>query len=125
MLPKIKNADPGVPAEAAFYLGEHEYHKMEPIVLKGKEKEKAKTIKQLVDILQKAMSQYSKSATYASERWTFKATNKMGMLFVTMAAKIREEGRRTLRRTYYRRAAAAELLRTGTSDLPEEHRPCS
>ena len=88
---QIKNADPGVPAEAAFYLGEHEYHKMEPIVLKGKEKEKAKTIKQLVDILQKAMSQYSKSATYASERWTFKATNKMGMLFVTMAAKIREQ----------------------------------
>ena len=31
---QIKNADPGVPAEAAFYLGEHEYHKMEPIVLK-------------------------------------------------------------------------------------------
>ena len=88
---QIKNADPGVPAEAAFYLGEHEFHKMEPIVLKGKEKEKAKTIKQLVDILQKAMSQYSKSATYASERWTFKATNKMGMLFVTMAAKIREQ----------------------------------
>ena len=88
---QIKNADPGVPAEAAFYLGEHEYHKMEPIVLKGKEKEKAKIIKQLVDILQKAMSQYSKSATYASERWTFKATNKMGMLFVTMAAKIREQ----------------------------------
>ena len=88
---QIKNADPGVPAEAAFYLGEHEFHKMEPIVLKGKEKDKAKIIKQLVDILQKAMSQYSKSATYASERWTFKATNKMGMLFVTMAAKIREQ----------------------------------
>ena len=88
---QIKNADPGVPAEAAFYLGEYEYHKMEPYVLKGKEKEKAKIIKTLVDILQKAMSQYSKSATYASERWTFKATNKMGMLFVTMAAKIREQ----------------------------------
>ena len=88
---QIKNADPGVPAEAAFYLGEYEYHKMDPYVLKGKEKEKAKIIKQLVEILQKAMSQYSKSATYASERWTFKATNKMGMLFVTMAAKIREQ----------------------------------
>ncbi|MCQ2054351.1 MAG: tetratricopeptide repeat protein [Fibrobacter sp.] len=88
---QIKNADPGVPAEAAFYLGEHEYHKMEPIEIKGKDKEKAKVIKQLVDILQKAMSQYSKSATYASEKWTFRATNKMGMLFVTMAAKIREQ----------------------------------
>ncbi len=88
---QIKNADPGVPAEAAFFLGEYEYHKMEPIVIKGKEKDKAKVIKQLVEILQKAMSQYSKSATYASEKWTFRATNKMGMLFVTMAAKIREQ----------------------------------
>mgnify|MGYP004442538135 FL=1 len=88
---QIKNADPGVPAEAAFYLGEHEYHKMDPIVLKGKEKDKAKIIKQLVDILQKAMSQYSKSAAYASEKWTFRATNRMAGLFVTMAAKIREQ----------------------------------
>ncbi|MCQ2106804.1 MAG: tetratricopeptide repeat protein [Fibrobacter sp.] len=88
---QIKNADPAVPAEAAYYLGEHEYKKMEPIVIKGKDKEKAKVIKQLVDILQKAMGHYSKSATYASERWTFRATNRMGMLFVTMAAKIREQ----------------------------------
>jgi tetratricopeptide (TPR) repeat protein len=88
---QIKNADPGIPAEAAFYLGEHEYHKMDPYVLKGKEKDKAKTIKTLVEILQKAMGHYSKSAAYASEKWTFRATNKMGMLFVTMAAKIREQ----------------------------------
>ena len=88
---QIKNADPGVPAEAAFYLGEHEYAKMDPILIKGKDKDKAKVIKQLVDILQKAMGHYSKSATYASEKWTFRATNKMGMLFVTMAAKIREQ----------------------------------
>lgn len=88
---QIKNADPAVPAEAAFYLGEAEYNKMTPIVIKGKDKDKAKVIKQLVDILQKAMSQYSKSATYASEKWTFRATNKMGMLFVTMAEKIREQ----------------------------------
>ena len=88
---QIKNADPGIPAEAAFYLGEHEFRKMEPYVLKGKEKDKAKTIKTLVEILQKAMGHYSKSAAYASEKWTFRATNKMGMLFVTMAAKIREQ----------------------------------
>ena len=88
---QIKNADPGIPAEAAFYLGEHEFHKMDPYVLKGKEKDKAKTIKTLVEILQKAMGHYSKSAAYASEKWTFRATNKMGMLFVTMAAKIREQ----------------------------------
>ena len=68
---QIKNADPGIPAEAAFYIGEHEFHKMDPIILKGKEKDKAKA--------------------YASEKWTFRSTNKMGMLFVTMAAKIREQ----------------------------------
>lgn len=88
---QIKNADPGVPAEAAFYMGEQEYNKMVPVALKGKEKEKAKTIKSLVDILQKAMSHYAKSAAYASEKWTFRATNRMGMLFVNMAAKIREQ----------------------------------
>lgn len=88
---QIKNADPAVPAEAAYHLGEFEYQKMEPIVLKGKEKEKANTIKQLVSILQKAMGQYAKSASYASEKWTFRSTNKMGQLFVTMAAKIREQ----------------------------------
>lgn len=88
---QIANADPAVPAEAAFYLGDFEQQKMDPLVLQGKEKDKAKTIKQLVDILQKAMGHYSKSATYASEKWTFSATNKMGMLFVTMAAKIREQ----------------------------------
>ena len=88
---QIKNADPGVPAEAAFYLGEHEYNKMEPYVLKGKEKEKAATIKKLVEILQAAMGHYSKSASYASEKWTFRATNKMGMLFVVMATKVREQ----------------------------------
>lgn len=88
---QIKNADPSVPAEAAYYLGEFEQEKMNPLLLQGSEKEKAKIIKSLVDILQKAMSHYSKSATYASEKWTFRATNKMGMLFVTMAAKIREQ----------------------------------
>ena len=88
---QIKNADAAIPAEAAFYMGEYEYNKMTPIVLKGKEKEKAKIIKSLVEILQKAMGHYSKSAAYASEKWTFRATNKMGMLFVTMAAKIREQ----------------------------------
>jgi tetratricopeptide (TPR) repeat protein len=88
---QIKNADPAVPAEAAFYLGESEYEKMQPIVLQGNDKAKAASIKQLVDILQKAMAHYSKSAAYASEKWTFRATNKMGMLFVTMAAKIREQ----------------------------------
>ncbi len=88
---QIKNADPSVPAEAAYYLGEVEFQKMEPIVLKGKDKEKTATVKKLMDILKLAMAQYSKSATYASEKWTFKATNRMGLLFVTMATKIREQ----------------------------------
>ena len=88
---QIANADPAVPAEAAFYLGEYEQKKMDPIVLKGSEKEKAKAIKSLVDIMSKAAGHYTKSAGYASEKWTFKAMNKIGMLYVTMAAKIREQ----------------------------------
>lgn len=88
---QIKNADPAVPAEAAFNLGEFEYQKMEPLALKGNDKAKTATTKQLVTILQAAMGQYAKSAGYASEKWTFRSTNKMGQLFVTMAAKIREQ----------------------------------
>jgi hypothetical protein len=88
---QIANADPAVPAEAAFYLGEFEYEKMVAINLTGSEKDKAKKLKELVTILGGTMSHYAKSAEYASEKWTFKSTNKMGMLFVTVAAKIREQ----------------------------------
>ncbi len=88
---QIKNADPGVPAEAAFYLGEMEFAKMEPIAVSGNDKAKAAAVKKLTEILKVAVGHYSKSATYASEKWTFRATNKIGTLFVTMAAKIREQ----------------------------------
>lgn len=88
---QIKNADPGVPAEAAYNLGEFEYQKMEALKLTGNDKAKAATTKQLVSLLQAAMGHYAKSAGYASEKWTFRSTNKMGQLFVTMAAKIREQ----------------------------------
>lgn len=88
---QIKNADPGVPAEAAYYLGEMEYAKMEPIEVTGKQKSKDAAIKKLNEILKAAVGHYSKSATYASEQWTFRATNKIGYLFVTMATKIREQ----------------------------------
>ncbi len=88
---QIKNADPGVPAEAAFYLGEMEFAKMEPIAVTGNEKAKTAAVKKLTEVLKVAVGHYSKSATYASEKWTFRATNKIGFLFVTMAAKIREQ----------------------------------
>jgi outer membrane protein assembly factor BamD (BamD/ComL family) len=88
---QIKNADPGIPAEAAFYLADFEFEKMAPFIIKGNEKEKGKTLKDLMTVLGTTMSMYAKSAQYASEKWTFKATNKMGMLFVTIAAKIREQ----------------------------------
>jgi tetratricopeptide (TPR) repeat protein len=88
---QIKNADPGVPAEAAYYLGEMEYAKMETVTVSGKQKQKDAAVKKLTEILKVAVGHYSKSATYASEQWTFRATNKIGFLFVTMAAKIREQ----------------------------------
>jgi len=88
---QIKNADPGVPAEAAFYLGEFEFAKMDPVTVQGNDKAKTASVKKLTEILKAAVSNYSKSAAYASEKWTFRATNKIGQLFVTMAAKIREQ----------------------------------
>lgn len=88
---QLKNADPAIPAEAAFYLGESIYGKMDPIEIKGKPKDKEKAIKQLNDLLAKAMEHYTKSATYASAKWTFKASNKLAMLYVTIAKKIREQ----------------------------------
>lgn len=88
---QIKNADPTVAAEAAYYLGESQYQKMTPIALTGNDKAKAASVKKLMEYLKSAMSYYAKSAAYASEKWTFRATNKMGFLFVTMATKIREQ----------------------------------
>lgn len=88
---QIKNADPAVPAEAAYNLAEFEFEKLVPMAMKGGDKEKNKALKEMMTVLGTTMSMYAKSAEYASEKWTFKATNKMGMLFVTIAAKIREQ----------------------------------
>jgi len=87
----LKEYPVAVPAEAAYMLGDFTQSAMDPIKLEGNQKAKDKALKQLTDILQEAMSLFSKSATYASKDWTFKATNEMGKLFVTMAAKIREQ----------------------------------
>ncbi len=88
---QIKNADPAVPAEAAYFLAEQEFVKMQPMGIKGKEKDKEKALKDLMKVLGGAMTQYAKAAEFASEKWTFRATNRMGELFVTIAAKIREQ----------------------------------
>lgn len=88
---QIKNADPSIPAEAAFMLAEFEFEKLVPLAMKGNDKEKNKRLKEMMTVLGTTMSSYAKSAEYASEKWTFKATNKMGMLFVTIAAKIRDQ----------------------------------
>ncbi len=88
---QIKNADAAVPAEAAFFLADVEYAKLAPMVMKGKEKDKEKSLKDMMKQLGVTMSLYAKSAEYSSEKWTFKSTNQMGQLFVTIAAKIREQ----------------------------------
>jgi tetratricopeptide (TPR) repeat protein len=86
-----KNAVVEFPAEASYNLGVFERKNMEPVVVKGDQKAKGKAITQLTDILGKSASHFSKAATYASEKWTFKATNELGYLFVRMAAKVREQ----------------------------------
>lgn len=88
---QIKNADTDPAAEGAYRLGEFKIKKLEAIQLVGSAKERGKNMKAMTDILQSAMSDLAKSASYKSKNWTFKATNKMASLFVIMAAKIREQ----------------------------------
>jgi len=88
---QLQKSDPSFAAEAAFMLGEFEKASMNPLVIKGNEKAKIEMIKRLMGILQSATKQYAKSAEYASEKWTFRAKNRIAELFVTVAAKVREQ----------------------------------
>jgi len=88
---QLKNSDPAFAAEAAFMLGEIEKATMNPLVIKGNEKAKLDMIKKLMGILQAATKHYAKSAEYASEKWTFRAKNRIAELFVLVAAKVREQ----------------------------------
>jgi len=88
---QLKNSDPAFAAEAAFMLGEFERATMNPLAIKGNEKAKLDMIKKLMGILQGATKHYAKSAEYASEKWTFRAKNRIAELFVTVAAKVREQ----------------------------------
>jgi hypothetical protein len=72
-------------------LGEHQSNLLAALNLSGSEKAKEKQMKTLVDHLSKATEHFSTSAGYASEKWTFKATNEIGALFVTAAKIIREQ----------------------------------
>ncbi|MDR1831092.1 MAG: tetratricopeptide repeat protein [Candidatus Fibromonas sp.] len=88
---QLKNPDPAFSAEASFMLGEFERASMNPLVIKGNEKAKLDMIKRLMGILQSSTKHYAKSAEYASEKWTFRAKNRIAELFVTVAAKVREQ----------------------------------
>ncbi len=88
---QLKNTDPAFAAEASFMLGEYERATMAPLSVKGNEKAKLDMVKRLMGILQGATKHYAKSAEYASEKWTFRAKNRIAELFVTVAAKVREQ----------------------------------
>jgi tetratricopeptide (TPR) repeat protein len=88
---QLKNSDPAFAAEAAFMLGEFEKATMNPLTIKGNEKAKLDMIKKLMGILQGATKHYAKSAEYASEKWTFRAKNRIAELFVVVSAKVREQ----------------------------------
>jgi TolA-binding protein len=88
---QLSNSDPTFAAEASFMLGEFEGATMNPIVIKGNEKQKLDILKRLNTILQGATRHYAKSAEYASEIWTFRAKNRIAELFVTVSAKVREQ----------------------------------
>ena len=88
---QLTNSDPTFAAEAAFMLGEFEKATMNPLIIKGNEKAKIDMVKKLMNILQSATKQYAKSAEYASEKWTFRAKNRIAELFVTVSTKVREQ----------------------------------
>jgi len=75
-------------AEAAFMLGERERATMEPFVIKGSDQVKLEMIKKLMGIVRSAAEHYKKSAEYGSEKWTFRAKNRMAELFLIVAAKV-------------------------------------
>ncbi|NLB64136.1 MAG: tetratricopeptide repeat protein, partial [Fibrobacter sp.] len=56
---QIANADPSIPAEAAYALGEYIYDEMNEIDIKGNDRAKQQAIKNLTAKLQAAMSQYA------------------------------------------------------------------
>jgi hypothetical protein len=64
---------------------------MNPQIIKGNDKAKIDMVKKLMAILQSATKHYAKSAEYASEKWTFRAKNRIAELFVTVSTKVREQ----------------------------------
>jgi len=88
---QLTNSDPAFAAEASFMLGEFEKATMNPLAIKGNEKAKLDMVKKLMAILQSSTKHYAKSAEYASEKWTFRAKNRIAELFVTVATKVREQ----------------------------------
>jgi TolA-binding protein len=88
---QLKNPDPSFAAEASFMLGEIERSAMNPLAIKGNEKAKLDMVKKLMGILQASTKHYAKSAEYASEKWTFRAKNRIAELFVMVSAKVREQ----------------------------------
>jgi TolA-binding protein len=88
---QLANSDPAFAAEASFMLGEFEKLTMNPLIVKGNDKAKLDMVKKLMGILQNATKHYAKSAEYASEKWTFRAKNRIAELFVALSAKVREQ----------------------------------
>ncbi|MDR2580106.1 MAG: tetratricopeptide repeat protein [Fibromonadaceae bacterium] len=88
---QLTNPDPAFAAEAAFMLGEFERVTMSPIVVRGNERAKLDIVRRLMTILQNATKHYAKSSEYASEKWTFRAKNRIAELFVAVSAKVREQ----------------------------------
>jgi tetratricopeptide (TPR) repeat protein len=88
---RLKDSDPSFAAEASFMLGEFEKAAMNPIVIKGTDKAKIDIIKKLMGISQSATKHYKKSADYASNKWTFRAKNRIAEMFVIISEKVREQ----------------------------------
>lgn len=85
------NIASGVAAEASYMLAEDKKAGFMPKQIQGNSKQKEKAFKDLGNELQTVVSAYVRSAAYNSEKWTFRATNEIGYLFVEMSAKVRNQ----------------------------------
>jgi tetratricopeptide (TPR) repeat protein len=85
------NVNPTPAAEAAYELAMYKRAKMDAMKIAGKDKKKAKLTEKLTGIMGEAIELLSKSATYNTDKWTFKSTNEIGGLFVLVAKKVREQ----------------------------------
>lgn len=83
--------DPTGASEAAFTIASNWKQQMLGFALKGDDKAKSATRKQIMEKQAKALEFYMKVVKFASEKWAFRALNEVGSTFLVLADKEHEQ----------------------------------